>query len=226
LGEQVRLKASDGFEAGGYLAPAAGAPKGGIAVIQEIFGVNTHIRAVCDRLAAAGYDACAPAIFDRQQRDFTAGYTPTDVARGRAFLQKFDWDACLRDVEAALDAVGRAGRRGVVGFCLGGSVAFAAATRLNGLSACVGYYGGRIKDFADETPRCPVQLHFGALDQGIPLADVETVKRKRPDVEVFIYEGAGHGFNCDERAAYHATSAALAWRRTLAFFDKHLAKDG
>ena len=223
MGEHIRLKAADGHEFGAYRAPASGTSKGGIAVIQEIFGVNSHIRSVCDRLATAGYDACAPALFDRQQRDFESGYSPPEVERGRAFLQKFDWAACMRDTSAALDAVGRSGRRGVVGFCLGGSIAYAAAARLDGLSAAVGYYGGRIKDFADEKPQCPVQLHFGGRDQGIPLADVELIRTRRPEIEILVYEEAGHGFNCDERSAYQAESAALAWQRTMDFFAKHLA---
>jgi carboxymethylenebutenolidase len=222
MGEQISLNAADGHRIGGYRARAAGTPKGGVAVIQEIFGVNRHIRAVCDRLAAAGYDACAPALFDRHERGYEAGYSPAEVERGRAFIAKVDWDAFLRDTAAALAALDRSARRAVVGFCLGGSVAFLAATRLDGLSAAVGFYGGRIKDFADERPRCPLQLHFGARDQGIPLTDVEAIRAKRSETEVFVYEGAGHGFNCDERASYHAESAALAWRRTLDFLNKHL----
>jgi carboxymethylenebutenolidase len=222
MGEQITLTAADGHSFGAYRASAAGAARGGVVVIQEIFGVNRHIRSVCDRLAAAGYDACAPAIFDRQQRGFEAGYAPPDVERGRAFLAKFDWEACLRDAQAALDALATSGRSGIVGFCLGGSIAYLAAARLPGLSAAVGFYGGRIKDFANEPARCPVQLHFGARDQGIPLSDVELVRKKRPEAEIFVYADAAHGFNCDERAAYHAESAALAWRRTLHFLGGHL----
>jgi carboxymethylenebutenolidase len=190
--------------------------------VQEIFGVNTHIRSVCDRFAAEGYAAIAPALFDRQQRDFQSGYTPDEVAHARTFIANPDWALMAKDTQAAIDAVKAVGPVGVVGFCMGGSIAFLAATRLDGVKAAVCYYGGKIVAFADEKPHCPTQMHFGALDQGIPLTDVEVIKQKRPDCEVFIYPDAGHGFHCDERASYHAPSAAEAWGRTIAFLGKHL----
>jgi carboxymethylenebutenolidase len=191
-------------------------------VVQEIFGVNTHIRSVCDRFAADGYVAIAPALFDRQQRDFQCGYTPDEVTNARKFIANPDWALMAKDTQAAIDAVKSVGPLGVVGFCMGGTIAFLAATRLDGVKAAVCYYGGKIVAFADEKPRCPTEMHFGALDHGIPLTDVETIKAKRPDCEIFIYPDAGHGFHCDERASYHAPSAAQAWERTTAFFAKHL----
>lgn len=222
MGKDIRLKASDGFEQGAYRADPAGAPKGAIVVIQEIFGVNHHIRAVCDRLAAAGYVAIAPSIFDRIQPNFTSGYTPDEVANARKFIANPDWPAMLRDTQAAIDEVKSVGPVGIIGFCLGGSIAYAAATKLSGLSAAVGYYGGAVVRFADDKPKVPTQLHFGEKDAGIPLTDVETIKTKRPDVEVFIYPGAQHGFHCDERASYDKASADVAWPRSLDFFAKHM----
>lgn len=224
MGKDLKLKASDGFELGAYRADPAGSPKGAIVVIQEIFGVNHHIRAVCDRLAAEGYVAIAPSIFDRTQPDFTSGYTPDEVANARKFIASPDWDAMLRDTQAAIDAVKSVGPVGIVGFCLGGSIAYVAATKLSGLSAAVGYYGGAVVRFADDKPKVPTQLHFGEKDAGIPLTDVETVKAKRPDVEVFVYPGAQHGFHCDERASYEKASADIAWPRSMEFFAKHLTK--
>jgi carboxymethylenebutenolidase len=222
MGQTVTLTASDGFKLGGYRADPASTPKGAIVVIQEIFGVNSHIRNICDRFAKEGYVAIAPAIFDRIEPNFQSGYSPEEVAVARKFVAAPDWPAMLRDTQAAIDAVKDVGPVGIVGFCLGGSVAYAAATKLSGLSAAVGYYGGAVVRFADEKPAVPTQLHFGEKDHGIPMSDVETIKAKRPDVEVFIYPGAQHGFGCDERASYDKASSDLAWQRSLAFFAQHL----
>jgi carboxymethylenebutenolidase len=222
MGQNVKLKASDGFESGGYRADPAGAAKGAIVVIQEIFGVNHHIRAVCDRIAAEGYVAIAPSIFDRIEPNFQSGYSPDEIAVARKFVANPDWAAMLLDTQAAIDAVKSAGPVGIIGFCLGGSVAYAAATKLSGLSAAVGYYGGAVVRFADDKPKVPTQLHFGEKDTGIPLTDVETIKAKRPDVEVYVYPGAQHGFSCDERASYDKASADIAWPRSMAFFAKHM----
>ena len=222
MGQDIRLKASDDFELGGYRADPSGAPRGAVVVIQEIFGVNHHIRSVCDRLADEGYVAIAPAIFDRIEPDFTSGYSPDEIAVARKFVASPDWPAMLRDTQAAIDAVGAIGPVGIIGFCLGGSIAYAAATKLSGLSAAIGYYGGAIARFADDKPMVPTQLHFGENDAGIPLSDVETIKAKRPEVEVYIYPGAQHGFHCDERASYDKPSADIAWPRSMAFLAGHL----
>jgi carboxymethylenebutenolidase len=222
VGQDITLTASDGFKLGGYRAEPASAPKGAIVVIQEIFGVNHHIRSVCDRLAKEGYVAIAPSIFDRTQPDFQTGYSPDEVANARKFIANPDWPAMLRDSQAAIDAVKSVGPVGIIGFCLGGSIAYAAATKLSGLSAAVGYYGGAVVRFADDKPKVPTQLHFGEKDAGIPLTDVETIKSKRPEVEVFIYPGAQHGFHCDERASYDKASSDIAWPRSLDFFARHL----
>lgn len=222
MGHDITLTASDGFELGGYRAEPASHAKGAIVVIQEIFGVNAHIRSVCDRVAAEGYVAVAPSLFDRIERKFQSGYSPEEVANARNFVASPDWAAFMRDTQAAIDSVGTSGSVGITGFCLGGSIAFAAATRLEGLRAAVGYYGGAIVRFADETPKVPTMLHFGEKDAGIPLTDVDTIHAKRPDVEIHVYPGAQHGFNCDMRASYDKPSADLAWQRTFAFFTKHL----
>jgi len=224
MGQNIKLTASDQFQLGAYRADPNGAPKGAVVVIQEIFGVNHHIRSVCDRLAAEGYVAIAPSIFDRIQPNFQSGYSPDEIAEARKFVANPDWPAMLRDTQAAIDAAAPSGPVGIIGFCLGGSIAYAAATKLSGLSAAVGYYGGAIARFADDKPKVPVQLHFGEKDAGIPLSDVETIKSKRPEVEVFVYPGAQHGFHCDERASYDKQSADIAWPRSLAFFAKHLKK--
>jgi carboxymethylenebutenolidase len=222
VGQDIKLKASDDFELGAYRTDPSGAPKGAVVVIQEIFGVNHHIRGVCDRLADEGYVAIAPAIFDRIAPDFTSGYSAEEIAVARKFVANPDWAAMLCDTQAAIDAVSSTGSVGIIGFCLGGSVAYAAATKLSGLSAAIGYYGGAIARFADDKPKVPTQLHFGENDAGIPLSDVETIKAKRTDVEVLIYPGAQHGFHCDERASYDKTSADIAWPRSMAFFAMHL----
>jgi carboxymethylenebutenolidase len=224
VGKDIKLTASDNFQFGGYRADPATSPKAAVVVIQEIFGVNHHIRAVCDRLADEGYVAIAPSIFDRVEPDFTSGYSLDEVAVARKFVANPDWTAMLRDTATAIDAVKNVGPVGIIGFCLGGSIAYAAATKLSGLSAAVGYYGGAIARFADDKPGVPTQLHFGEKDAGIPLGDVETIRTKRPEVEIHVYPGAQHGFHCDERASYDKASADIAWPRSLGFFAKHLKK--
>ncbi|MEM7188448.1 MAG: dienelactone hydrolase family protein, partial [Pseudomonadota bacterium] len=175
----VTLTANDGHNLGAYRADPEGAPRGGVVVVQEIFGVNSHIRSVCDRLAALGYAAIAPALFDRVERDFESGYSEEEVAHARGFIANADWDAFVQDTDAARAAVADAGKVGVVGFCMGGAVAFMAATRLDGLAAASGFYGGKITAVADEVPKCAVQLHYGSEDHGIPLENVDTVREAR-----------------------------------------------
>jgi carboxymethylenebutenolidase len=224
VGHDIKLTASDNFQLGGYRADPASAPKAAVVVIQEIFGVNHHIRAICDRFAGNGYVAIAPAIFDRIEPNFQSGYSPEEIAVARKFVANPDWTAMLRDSQAAIDAVKDVGPVGIIGFCLGGSVAYAAATKLSGLSAAIGYYGGAIVRFADDTPKVPTQLHFGEKDAGIPLSDVDIIRSLRPDVEIHVYPGAQHGFNCDERASYDAANAAIAKQRSLDFLARHLKK--
>jgi carboxymethylenebutenolidase len=223
LGQHVSLVASDNFKVGAYRAEPTGTAKGGIVVIQEIFGVNHHIRTVCDRFAARGYAAIAPALFDRQQPNFESGYSPDEIANARKFVANPEWGAMMRDTQAAIDEAKKYGPAGIIGFCLGGSIAFISAAKLSGVSVAIGYYGGQIAKNADEKPKVPVQLHFGEKDASIPMTDVEIIKQKRgADCEIYVYADAQHGFNCDERASYNAAAAELARERSLAFLDKHL----
>jgi len=223
LGEHLTLTTADGFELGAYRAVAGGTEKGRVVVVQEIFGVNRHIRSVCDRLAAEGYSALAPAIFDRLAPDFQSGYSPDEIAEARKFIPQLDWTKLRLDVGAAADSLERDGPVAVIGFCLGGSVAFLTATQRDGLAAAICYYGGQIGRHADNKPLCPTQMHFGDRDQSIPMADVETIRAKRPDCEIHVYP-AGHGFNCDERASYDAESAKLAWQRSMTFLAKGFSR--
>lgn len=225
MGGIINLKTIDGHRLTAYRAlPDGGAPVAGLVVIQEIFGVNGHIRDVCDRFATAGYAAVAPALFDRARPGVELGYESDGIAEGRALRDKVGLGGPLADLAAALAYLRPQGPVGVVGFCWGGSLAWLAATRL-GVNAAVGYYGGQIAQHADETPGCPVLLHFGETDASIPLADTRTIAAAHPDVAIHLYP-AGHGFNCDRRSAYDADSAALAWKRTLAFLKCHLGRPG
>ncbi len=216
----MNVTAQDGFQPGAYVARPDGAPRGAVVVVQEIFGVNAHIREICDRLAADGYVAIAPAIFDRIERDFQSGYSPAEVEVARGFIPRLDLDACLTDIDAARAQVADAGKVAVVGFCLGGSLAWLAATRLEGIAAASSFYGGMVQKFAGEVPRCPVQLHYGADDAGIPASNYSDVHRQHPEAEFHVYENAGHGFNCDHRASYQPEAAALAWGRTRDFLQR------
>ena len=215
MGTHIKLTASDGHTFDAYRADPDTPPKAGLVVVQEIFGVNAHIRAVTDSFAAQGYAAIAPAFFDRTETDVELGYEEPDLTRGRTLRAELGWDGTILDVVAATDALKPAGKVGVVGYCWGGSVAWLAACRLN-LAAAVGYYGGQVIDFKDEKANCPVMLHFGETDAGIPLSDVDAVRAAQPDVPIHLYP-AGHGFNCDHRGSYDAESAKLALERTLSF---------
>jgi carboxymethylenebutenolidase len=222
LGKQFTLTAADKHQLGAYRADPQGTAKGGIVVIQEIFGVNRHIRAVCDRLAGEGYAAVAPALFDRTQPSFECGYTPDEIANARKFVANPDFPAMLRDTQAAIDELKKDGPVGILGFCMGGTIAFLAATEATGLSAAVCYYGGHIIKMVDKTPKCPTQMHFGEKDASIPMSDIETIKAKRSECEIFTYADAGHGFNCDERGSHNEAAAKLAWQRSMDFLRKHI----
>lgn len=222
MGETIKLTSEDGHMFDAYRVLPPGPPRGALVVVQEIFGVNGHIKRVTDGWAADGYVALAPALFDRVERGFAIGYTAADIERGRAVRGKIAVDDMVRDVRAAVKALAAEGRKvGVVGYCMGGTMAWLAATRIDGVACAVGYYGGGIPDAKHEKPRCPTLLHFGEEDQSIPMDAVRAVMAAHPEVPVHIYP-AGHGFNCDERASYHEPSARLARERTLAFLRQHL----
>ena len=221
--ENIALRAADGQELGAYVAWPEGQPIAGLVVIQEIFGVNAHIRSVTDGYARDGFLAVAPALFDRIERGVDLGYEGTDAVKARSFLPRLNMEKAVWDVEAAVHYAARSSGKkvGAIGYCWGGSLAWLAATRLP-VSAAVGYYGGRIAAYAHEQPKAPVMLHFGTQDAHIPKQDVDQVKAAHPEIEVFWYD-AGHGFNCDARASYNAEAAQLARERSLAFLKKNLA---
>jgi carboxymethylenebutenolidase len=221
LGSMTSLTASDGFKLGAYRADPQGKPKGGLVVVQEIFGVNHHIRHLCDEFAALGYASVAPAIFDRYEPNFESGYSPAEIEVARVYIGKADFGKILADTQAAIDSVQSAGKVAVVGYCLGGSVAFMAACKLNGITCAIGYYGGMIAKNADLKPKVPTMLHFGETDHSIPMTDVEIVKQKRPDVQTFVYP-AGHGFSCDERPSFHEPSHKQALERTLGLLKQNV----
>jgi carboxymethylenebutenolidase len=221
MGKTIDLKAADGHTLSAYTAGPENATKG-IVVIQEIFGVNHHIRDMADRFAALGYAVVAPALFDRAERGIELGYTQDDIAKGRDYRMKLTDAQVMADVDAA--AAHLAGKKlGIVGYCFGGTVAWWGATRTNHFAAASGWYGGGIAGTKDERPNAPVQLHFGEKDASIPMSDVEAIRAAQPKVESYVYAGAGHGFGCDERGSFSKPDYDLAQSRTVEFFAKHLA---
>lgn len=202
-----------------YRADPEGTPRGGIVVVQEIFGVNAHIRRIVDGYAQAGYVAIAPALFDYVESGVELDYDEAGVARGRALAAEVGFDRAVESAASAAQAIASAGRCGVVGYCWGGTVAFLSCTRL-ALPAVV-YYGGRSVPFLDEPARAPLLFHFGATDPIIPPDHVALHREKQPQAAIHVY-AAGHGFNCDARADYDPVAAALARERSLAFFARNL----
>ena len=222
MGQQIELRAADGFALGAWESTPTGAPKGGVVVIQEIFGVNSHIRDVVDGYAEAGYAAVAPQIFDRVEPNVELGYQEADMGRGiELAFQKLQMPNTLADIQAAIDHASAHGSVGVVGYCFGGLLTWLAACELTGVAAASSYYGGGVAGEAQRSAKCPVIMHFGELDAHIPLSDVDKVKAAQPDVPVYVYP-ADHGFNCDHRGSFDASSADLARQRTLALFGEHL----
>ena len=219
MGNHIRLTASDGHELGAWLAAPADTPHAGLVVLQEIFGVTGHIRAVTDGFAAAGYLAIAPALFDRAEPGAVLDYG--EMLRGRDLMMKLELEHVVRDIAAAVTRVGAAGKVGVIGYCWGGALADLAACQLP-VDAAVSYYGGRTTSWLDQEPGCPVQYHFGGQDPLIPPEMVEQIRAGRAAGEFFVYPEAGHGFNCDERASFHRESAQLALERSQAFLARHL----
>ncbi|HSP29016.1 MAG TPA: dienelactone hydrolase family protein [Ilumatobacteraceae bacterium] len=215
----TRLTASDGHELDAYEVHPDGA-SASIVIVQEIFGVNAHIRSVVDRYASFGYRTIAPALFDRGERGVELDYDDAGRTRGIELVMPIAFDAAMLDVAAAVDHVAETGPVAVIGYCFGGSVAWIAACDLP-IAAAVGYYGGQIHGMIDRRPKVPTMLHFGELDHGIPLDQVNAIADAHPDVPVHVYAGADHGFNCDARATHDARSAAIALGRTLDFLATH-----
>jgi carboxymethylenebutenolidase len=221
VGKWIDLTAPDGFTLAAYRADPSGTPRGAVVIVQEIFGVNGHIRSVCDGYAADGYVAIAPALFDRAERGVDIGYSPPEVARGRELKALAKTDTALLDVAAARAAVASTGKVGVIGYCWGGFITWMAAARVRGFACAVPYYGGGMTDAIGEAPKCPVMAHFGERDAMIPVAGVNALATAHPSIQVFLYP-ADHAFNCDQRGGYDAASAALARERTLAFLRQHI----
>jgi len=229
MSEWVELKTADGHELSAYVAKPKAEPLGAIIVIQEIFGVNASIRSVADEYARHDFVAIAPALFDRFGKSIELGYEGEDLKKAYELYGKLNSDTQLLDVAAAAAHVAGTGKgTGVIGFCYGGLLTWLSATRAKSLNmdlkAAVGFYAGGIGKFASEDPTCPVQLHFGADDDHIGKDQIDAVRTAHPDVEVFLYEGAGHAFANEARASYVPAASKLAHERALAFFKSHTAK--
>ncbi|HTT42219.1 MAG TPA: dienelactone hydrolase family protein [Steroidobacteraceae bacterium] len=221
MGEYTTIMARDGHEFQAWLAAAPGRARGAIVVLQEIFGVNGHIRAVTDGFAAEGYTAIAPSLFDRIRRGIQLGYTQADMQEGAGYRAQLKTEEVMKDVAAAAAVVKNSGRTATVGYCWGGTLSYLAATQLP--LACAVVYYGKLSAHLEQKPRCPVMYHYGASDHSIPPGDVERVRAAARDPAlVYVYEGAGHGFNCDQRASYEPQAAALARGRTLGFLERYL----
>ena len=222
MGDQIKIKMQDGFELSAYRSMPLDQSKGVVVVIQEIFGVNGHIRDVADGYAAQGYSAIAPALFDRIERDIELGYAQADMGKGiELAFQELEMAQTMKDLQSVVDYGAAQGAVGVVGYCFGGLLTYLSACQLNGVSAASSYYGGGIAGVLDHQPKCPLIMHFGELDAHIPMTDVEKIKAANPRIPVHVYD-ADHGFNCDHRASYSEQAAELALQRTLAHFDQHL----
>ena len=211
----MQLTADDGHQLDAYEVHPDGAGAS-IVIVQEIFGVNPHIRSVVDRYASLGYRAIAPALFDRVESGVELDYDEVGIARGREIATQIAFEPALRDVAAAVTHVADTGPVAVIGYCFGGSVAWLSAADLP-IAAAVGYYGGQIHGLVDREPKVPIMLHFGELDHAIPLDQVEAIAAAHPSVPIHVYEGAQHGFSCDARASHHPISAAIAFGRTVDF---------
>ncbi len=219
-GKTIAMKMSDGKSIGVYHVEPKGARRGGLVLIQEIFGVTPHIKAVCDGYAADGYEVLAPSLFDREAPGFVSGYTPEEIQKGAALAYGAPLAQRVADAQSCIDALKDKGPAFLTGYCFGGSVVWATACRGTGLAAASSYYGKLVPEMADEAPKCPTICHFGTQDASIPMEGVETLKAKRPEVAIYVYE-AGHGFNSDRSTHHDAAAAKLARERTLELFRKN-----
>lgn len=220
MGEMIQMQAADGHRFDAYLAKPAGKARGGLVVIQEIFGVTGQMKRCTDHWAAAGYLAILPAMFDRKERNLQLGYT--DFQKGGTLASSIPETQVTADIEASRDHVAGAGKTAVMGFCWGGSMAYLAASRLP-FSCAVAYYGGGIVRLAERMkPQIPVMYHFGATDAFIPMTTIDKIRQADPHGIFHVYEGAGHGFNCDDRHGYHPAAAELSDQRSREFLDRHL----
>jgi len=226
MGASVRLTSRfDGFELDAWHAPHEDARRGGLVLIQEIFGVTDHIRELAEGFAADGYEVIAPAFYDRLERGFEAGYSEPSIAKGVEYSNATPWDQVAGDLQAAIDALRDKGPVFVAGYCWGGAATWLAACRCDGVAAASAFYGRRISEMVDETPRCPTILHFGKSDASIPPERIEEIRERHPDLPIYLYD-AGHGFFSDRRRDYHEDSAKLARLRTLQLFHRTALKRG
>lgn len=217
----MTLRAEDGHVFDAYVTGEETA-RAGIVLIQEIFGVNSHIRDVADFFAAQGYRVIAPALFDRVQAKVELGYAREDIQKGLELRSEISQEQVMMDIAAAVQALEKQSSAGVVGYCWGGTLAWLAACEIAGVNAASCWYGGGLAQVANEQTAVPVQMHFGELDKSIPLSDVEIIRQAQPDAEMFVYPGVDHGFGCDQRGSYNQAATELARQRTLSFFAKHL----
>ncbi|MGG6429310.1 dienelactone hydrolase family protein [Acetobacter ghanensis] len=220
MGQIRTLQAADGHHFAAWETERSAHPYA-LVVLQEIFGVNHHIRKVCDRFAQAGFHVIAPALFDRVERDVELDYTTDGVQKGLALRAQIPLAKTLQDIQAAAKAL-NARKVGVIGYCWGGTLAWEAATHTDDFAAAVSWYGGGIAAHCNETPRCPVQLHFGEQDTSIPHTDVAAIRAAHPELELYVYDGAEHGFGCEERASYNAQAFLQAQERSIAFLKSTL----
>ncbi len=219
MGEMITIKGADGFAFGAYHAAPAGARKGGVIVIQEIFGIDEHVRRDVDRWASLGFEAVAPSMYDRREAGFVAAHDPAGMSAGFAHAMATPLDQAMSDIAACRDHLAPRGKVYIVGYCYGGSMAWLAAAKVAGLSGSSSYYGSMVQANAALTPLCPTIVHLGRLDTHIPADAVkDAVLAAHPDVPVYIYEEAGHGFNNQDPARHHPASADLARARTLELF--------
>jgi len=222
MGKFIELTASDGHKLAAYIAEPSGKARGGVVVIPEIFGVNSHIKQTADGYAADGYRAVSPAMFDRAQRNYDTGYSAPEIEAGRAIMAKLDMQKSMLDVQAAIAEAAKGGKVGIVGYCYGGTVTWVAAAQAKGLACAAPYYGGGMPGYIKEQPKVPTMCHFGELDQSPTLAQAKEIVAAHPSITAHFYAGAGHGFNCDQRGSWNAEAAKLARSRTVEFFRKHL----
>jgi carboxymethylenebutenolidase len=215
----IKMTMSDGAEIGVYRVEPKGARRGGLVLIQEIFGVTEHIKETCDKFADEGYEVLGPALYDREAPGFAVGYSPEDIQLAIKIARtEHPFELSIKDSQTCIDALKDKGAVFITGFCYGGTVTWAAACQCDGLAAASAYYGGQIIQMNDWQPKCPTILHFGETDHGIPLSDVDKIRDAHPDVKVYVYEGCGHGFNSDRRTDYNEAAHKLGMQRTLDLF--------
>ena len=221
MGESIKATASDGHEFDIYLAQSKGSPRGGVVLIQEIFGVNNHIKKVAEQFSSNGYLVGAPSLFDRVQPDIQLGYSTEDVRRGGELRDNLGNESPLMDITATLNIVGSAGHVAVVGYCWGGTLAWLSACQVDGFNAAISYYGGGIGKLLSIQPKCPSIFHFGEQDHAIPAEEINSLRQAHPECPIYLYP-AGHGFNCEQRDSFNSTSSAIAFERTIQHLDKYI----